>query len=71
MMANARPARERERLNQQRLLSAVGELDLTRNLSAQFVALVTLLTEIFAVYRADGCDRVRLYVRRLDDPDNE
>ena len=70
-MANTRKAHERERLQSQRLPSAVGDLDLTRNLSAQFVALVALLTEILAVYRADGCDRVRLYVRRLDEPDNE
>lgn len=63
--------RELERTRQQRALSAVGDLHLNRSLVQQFVALTTLLTEVLAIYRADGCDRVRIYVRRLDSADDE
>lgn len=71
-MANTSLAQRREQAQHKRNLSAIGDLDLTRNLSAQLAAVVTLLTEILAIYRADGCTRVRLYVRRLDPPgDNE
>lgn len=68
-MANTSLAQRRERQQHTRNLSAIGDLHLDRNLMTQMTAIVTLLTEILAIYRADGCTSVRLYVRRLDAPD--
>lgn len=70
-IANTSLAKRLERQPHKRLLSAIGDLYLDRNLMMQMTAIVTLLTEILAIYRADGCGRVRLYIRRLDDESKE
>jgi hypothetical protein len=50
------------------LLSVIDVVILDRGLTRNLTSAFALLKQVLEMYQRDGCDRVKIYVRRMDAP---